>query len=170
MRRRKFLKVLGAGVPAASAAPSQLAASGPASEPRPIARPEEPRVLMVDDGRHAAPLYQFAPPLTPSDFVVTVDQLAESGIDTLIYLAGVEGGTALYDSQVCQKWGENVTKWTHPVFYRAARNIRHLIDSGHDPLKLICDRCREKGIFVIPGGWVSLHAGYLEDDRGSGRH
>ncbi len=110
------------------------------------------------------------PPLNPTDFTATVDQLVESGIDTLIYLAGVEGGTALYDSRVCQKWGENVLKWSHPVFYRAARNIRHLIDSGHDPLKLICDRCREKGIFLIPGAWVSLHAGYLEDDRGRGRH
>lgn len=170
MRRRNFLKVLGVSVPTASAVPSQLAASGAVGGPRSSTRPEEPRVLMVEDGRHAAPLYQFAPPLTPSDFVITVDQLLESGIDTLIYLAGVEGGTALYDSQVCQKWGENVTKWTHPVFYRAARNIRQLIESGHDPLKLICDRCREKGVFLIPGGWVSLHAGYLEDDRGRGRH
>ncbi len=170
MQRRKFLGVLGMGASVASVGPSTLAASGASQKKGPKAQPDEPRVFLVDDGRHAAPLYQFAPPLTPADFVATVDQLVESGIDTLIYLAGVEGGTALYDSRVCQKWGENVTRWTHPVFYRAARNIRHLIESGHDPLKLIVDRYQEKGIFLIPSVWLSLHAGYLQDDRGRGRH
>ena len=65
-------------------------------------------------GAHAAPLYQFAPPLTPEGFLATVDQLVGSGFDTLVYFAGLEGGVALYDSQVSQKWGDNVDTWKQP--------------------------------------------------------
>ena len=33
---------------------------------------------MLDDGRHAASLYQFEPPLEPADFAFNVDQLADA--------------------------------------------------------------------------------------------
>jgi hypothetical protein len=112
--------------------------------------PHEPRLFFYDDGRHASPLYQFAPPLTPEDFVFTVDQLVGTGIDTLIYSVGLEGGVVQFDSRFGQKWGENVDVWTHEIFYRASRNLHQLIRDGHDPLQLICDRCREKGIWFLP--------------------
>src|SRR5205823_4865474 len=111
MQRRQFLQALGAAAPGALA--GQLPA---ANAPTPGARPAEPRVFFYDDGRHASGLYQFAPPLTPADFTFTVDQLVASGVDTLLYMAGLEGGVVQYDSRVAPKWGDNVRQWQHPIF------------------------------------------------------
>lgn len=165
MKRRKFLQTVGATAPLAVVA--QTAGADPASVS--TVRPREPRVFMSDDGRHAAPLYQFAPTLEPADHTFILDQLVSSGVDTLIYFAGLEGGVALYDSQVAQKWGDNVVKWKHPVWYRAARHVQQLVADGHDPLELLCDRCREKGIWFIAGNWIGLQGGKREVDGGNGR-
>ena len=168
MQRREFIQTLGAAAPAAiGTRAAELAAVGPAGA---MVRPsEEPRVFLYDDGRHAAPLYQFAPPLKPADLMFTVDQLVGSGVDTLVYFAGLEGGVALYDSRVAQRWGDNVTRWTHPVFYRAARHIHKLIAEGHDPLKLLCDRCHEKGLWFIASNYLTLLGGKRTADGGMGR-
>ena len=98
-----------------------------------------------------------------------MDQLAGSGADTLVYFAGTEGGTVLYDSQVCQLWGDEVKKWTHYVWYRAAKILRQLIRDGHDPLKILCDRCRETGLFLIASAWVCVQGGTREKNEGLGR-
>ena len=139
MKRRSFLGTLSAGAAAALA-------GGPGSASPGAAKPPEPKVFFYDDGRHASALYQFAPPLSPDDLYLAVDQLVDSGVDTLIYSAGLEGGAVQYDSKVGQKWGDNVPMWAHPIFYRASRNLHQLIADGHDPLKLLCDRCHEKGL------------------------
>lgn len=167
MQRRRFLQTLGAAPPATLAAQASLAnetASAPTGSER-----TEPTVLLYDDGRHAAPLYQFAAPMAPQDLLATVDQLVASGVDTLVYLAGLEGGIALYDSKVSQTWGDNVDTWKHPVWYRAARHIRQFIDAGQDPLRLICDRCHEKGIWLIAGNYIGLEGSTREKDAGFGR-
>ena len=130
---------------------------------------DEPRVFLFEDGRHAASLYQFEFPLTPEDLILNVDQLVESGVDTLVYFAGTEGGMVLYDSKVAQTWGDNVVTWTHSVWYRAGRNLRQLIDDGHDPLQLLCNRCREKGIWFIPSNYVNFQGADRETDGGLGR-
>jgi hypothetical protein len=169
MQRRHFLQTLGtAAVPAALAAQ----AAGAVSSESPVVltmRSREPRVFLFDDGRHAAGLYQFEPPLTPADFTFTVDQLVNSGVDTLIYSAGLEGGVVLYDSRVAQKWGDNVTQWTHLVWYRAARIVQQLVADGHDPLKLLADRCHEKGLWFVASNWVDVQGGDRETYGGQGR-
>ena len=131
--------------------------------------PHEPRVFMFDDGRHAASLYQMEPPLKPEDLTFNVDQLVESGADTLVYFAGLEGGVVMYDSHVAPQWGDNVVKWTHSVWYRASRNIKQLIADGHDPLKLICDRSHEKGVWIIAANWAGFEGGDRETSGGLGR-
>ena len=143
MKRRQFIKTVGAGAPASLLVTGSSAKMNPVVE-RESKQREEPRVFLFDDGRHAADLYCFEPPVTPADHAVVVDQLASSGADTLVYFAGTEGGTVLYDSQVCQLWGDEVKKWTHYVWYRAAKILRQLIQDGHDPLKILCDRCRRR--------------------------
>jgi len=130
---------------------------------------DEPRVFIFEDGRHAASLYQFESPITPADLTYNVDQLASSGLDTLIYFAGTEGGVVLYDSEVAQTWGDNVVKWTHSVWYRAGRNLRQLIADGCDPLQLLCERCERKGVWFIAGNWVNFQGADRETDGGLGR-
>lgn len=130
---------------------------------------QEPRIFMFDDGRHKASLYQMEPPLNADDITYNVDQLVVSGVDTLVYAAGLEGGVVLYDSKVAPKWGYNVNRWTHTVWYRAARNIEHIIDTGLDPLKLLCDRSHEKGIWFIAANWVNFPGGNRKTDGGLGR-
>lgn len=169
MQRRHFLQTLGTGaVPGALVA--QAAGAAPAEPPTgALKQTREPRVFFFDDGRHAAGLYQFEPPLTPADHTFTVDQLVNSGVDTLIYGAGLEGGVALYDSRVAQKWGDNVTEWTHVVWYRAARILQQLIADGHDPLQLLADRCHEKGLWFFASNWVDLQGGDRATYGGQGR-
>ena len=169
MQRRKFLRTVGTVAPGALAAPLVHAASSRKHNPKDISKQQEPRVFFFDDGRHAADLYCFEPPVTPEDHTFIVDQLASSGVDALVYFASVEGGSALYDSKAVQVWGAEVKKWIHYVWYRAGRILRQLIDDGHDPLKLFCDRCHETGILMIASGWVSLHGGLRERLEGLGR-
>ena len=167
MQRRQFIQAVGAAPTAALATQTALAGDDNALATSSI--PAEPTVLLYDDGRHAAPIYQYAPPLRPQDFLVTVDQLIGSGADTLVYFSGLEGGIAIYDSQVSQKWGDNVDKWKHPVWYRGARHLKQLIDAGHDPLKLLCDRCHEKGLWFIAADYIGLQGSDREKDAGYGR-
>ena len=167
MKRRQFLKTVGAGAPAGLIVTGSSAKMNPVGE-RESKRRKEPRVFLFDDGRHAADLYCFEPPVTPADHAAVVDQLAGSGADTLVYFAGTEGGTVLFDSQVCQLWGDEVKKWTHYVWYRAAKILRQLIRDGQDPLKILCDRCRETGLFMIASAWVCVQGGTREKKRGAG--
>ena len=166
MQRRTFLRNVGASAPAAVVAGN--AGQGAGDEAVRADAPE-PRVFLFDDGRHAACLYQFEPPLTPEDLTFNVDQLVDSGVDTLVYFSGMEGGVVLYDSEVAQKWGDNVTRWTHPVWYRASRNLQQLIRDGHDPLKLLCERCHDKGILFLASDWVNLSGGDRATYGGQGR-
>ena len=167
MKRRAFLQNLGTTLPAGLVS-GAAAATAVANEPH-EENAIEPRVFMFDDGRHAACLYQFEAPLTPRDIEFNVDQLVDSGVDTLVYFAGVEGGVVLYDSEVAQTWGDNVQTWTHPVWYRAGRNIQQLIKDGHDPLGVLVKRCNEKGIFVLASNWVNLVGGDRKTHGGLGR-
>ena len=98
-----------------------------------------------------------------------VDQLVEAGVDTLFYSAGPEGGVVQYDSRVAAKWGDNVALWTHEIFYRAARTLHQLVADGHDPMKLLCDRSHEKGIWFMPAICVCILGGDRAVDNGMGR-
>ena len=107
MKRRKFLGTVGA-IAAPAALSTQL--SNPSFSQQQDGQPEsaadDPRVFIFDDGRHAADLYSFEPPITPAEHASIVDQLAGSGADALVYMAGVEAGAVLYDSYVAALWGD----------------------------------------------------------------
>ena len=66
-------------------------------------------------------------------------------------------------------WGAEVNKWSHYVWYRAGKILRQLIDEGHDPLKIVCDRCQEAGIFMVASAWVSLQGTNRQESEGWGR-
>lgn len=168
MKRRKFLQTVALAAPAAVLGSQDKLLAASSVAPARWEAPE-PKVFIYDDGRHASGLYQFAPPLTPRDITLHVDQIVESGVDTLFYSAGTEGGVVQYDSKVAAKWGDNVEVWTHQIFYRAARNLRQLIADGHDPMKLMCDRAHEKGIWFLPTISVLITGGDRATDIGLGR-
>src|SRR2546425_7770057 len=104
MQRRKFLQTIGTAPGGLLAKPP--VAAGQAAKTAACADRGEPRMFFFDDGRHAAGLYQFEPPLTPADHTYTIEQLVNSGVDTYIYAATLEGGVVQYDSKVGQEWGE----------------------------------------------------------------
>jgi hypothetical protein len=130
---------------------------------------QEPRVFFFDDGRHAAGLYQFEPPLTPADHAYTVEQLVNSSVDTYIYGATLEGGVVQYDSKVAQRWGDNVKVWTHVVWYRAARVLHQLIADGHDPLQLLIDGCHRHRMLFLASVCIALQGGDRAVHGGLGR-
>ena len=144
MKRRQFLKTQSAGL--------TVSASGANLNHRDRTSP--PRVFLFNDGRHCGGLDSFEPPLTPEDHLSIADQLVGSGVDALVLLAAGVHGTVLYPSRVADLWGDTVQQWDHYVWARTARVLRQLISDGHDPLKLLCDRCHHHGISIIP---VSLY-------------
>jgi hypothetical protein len=167
MQRRRFLKTM-------SAAPTALASSfvlraGERFSFGHSDSDQEPQVFFYDDGRHASGLYQFQPPLIPADLNLAVDQLTDSGVDTLFYSAGLEGGVVQYDSQVADKWGDNVQEWSHPIFYRAARNLQQLIADGHDPMRFLSERCHQNRMYFLPTCPLGIVGGSRETDLGYGR-
>jgi len=159
-----------AGAQAALLPAASAAASAGESRPPSGYRTPEPKVFFYDDGRHAAGLYQFAPPFDAADVTFNLDQVVEAGVDTLFYSAGLEGGVVQYDSRVAAKWGDNVRVWTHPIFYRAARNLRQLIADGLDPMKVLSQRAHEKGIWFLPTVSVGTLGNERETSLGLGRH
>ena len=61
-----------------------------------------------------------------------------------------DGRTVLHDTQVGEIWGDNVDEWPHLIFRRAHQNAKQLIQDGHDPLQLVCDRAHAKGMLLYP--------------------
>ena len=170
MKRRHFLQALSMAAPGAALVPPAAASAAKHhQETTANGKSKEPRVFFYDDGRHYSGLYQFAPPLEAADLTYAVDQLVDSGVDTLLYSAGLEGGAVQYGSQVAQKWGDNVDVWVHPIFYRASRNLQQLVADGNDPMRILAERCHQKGIWFIPTCPVCIIGGGAESERGYGR-
>ncbi len=56
----------------------------------------------------------------------------------------------LHDTRAGELMGHNIDSWDHLIFRRAAQNAKHLIDSGDDPLRIVCDRAHELGMQLYP--------------------
>ncbi|MBM3934172.1 MAG: hypothetical protein FJ319_07710 [SAR202 cluster bacterium] len=78
-----------------------------------------------------------------------VDELAGTPVDALMFCLG-DGRTVMHDTKVGELWGHNVEKWPHILFHRAAKNVRRLIDTGNDPLRVVADRAHAKGLLLYP--------------------
>lgn len=166
MNRRQFLQTRAAGLLASTA---DQPAGGSATEAVRRDPKAPPRVFLFNDGRHVGGLDSFEPPITPEDHGSIADQLAGSGVDALVLFAAGAHGTVLYPSRVADLWGATVQRWGHYVWGRTARVLRQLIADGHDPLKLLCDRCHHHGIRLIPSTWISLHSGNRQTHQNLGR-
>jgi len=123
-------------------------------------------IMFYHDGRHPL-IYMYEPPMQKKEYEAAVDELVGTSVDALMFCMG-DGRTVLHDTQVGELWGDNVDKWSHIIFRRAHQNAKALIESGNDPLKIVCDRAHEKGLKVYPTLLMAQGSGDRENDnRGS---
>ena len=126
----------------------------------------KPSIMFYHDGRHPL-IYMYEPPMQKAEYEAAVDELVGTSVEALMFCMG-DGRTVLHDTQVGELWGDNVDKWSHIIFRRAHQNAKALIDSGNDPLKIVCERAHEKGMKVYPTLLMAQGTGNREDDnRGS---
>ena len=163
LQRLIFLHVAGA---VASVSLLTLGTGHTAVQDQQLTGLTEPRVFVREDFHH---LSGIAPPLTRSDVTKTVDVIAGTGVNTLIFSLGSRGGMCLYDTHVGQMHSTNVDKWTHAVNYRDALHVRQLVAEGWDRPQLFCDRCHEEGILFFASAPLNIGSHTTEESRGLGR-
>ena len=108
----------------------------------------KPRIMFYHDGRHPH-IYRYEPPMQKKEYQACIDELVGTPIEAIMFCLG-EGRTVLHDTKVGELLGHNVDKWDHLVFHRAHQNAKGLIEAGHDPLRIVCERAHEKGLLLYP--------------------
>ena len=93
--------------------------------------------------------YEFDEPMGIEHLHNQVDMLVGTAVDTLAWHIGVPGAHR-YDTKVSTRWGHGKAKWTQARWYRVQENLDAFISRGIDPLRVILDRGKEKGIKVYP--------------------
>ena len=122
----------------------------------------QPRIMFYHDGRHPL-IYMYEPPMQKEEYEAAVDELVGTPVDALMFCLG-DGRTVLHDTKVGELWGHNVEKWPHIIFRRAHQNAKHLIESGNDPLRIVCDRAHAKGMLIYPTLLVQQGRGSRDQD------
>lgn len=114
----------------------------------------EKRLLFCNDARHYH-LYCFEPPISLEDARLPVDEIAGTGVDTLVYGFGA-GPATFHLTEVGEVFASHIEKFkdmpgvhrgTLPA-WRAYENIRSLEKRGVDLLKLLADAAHEKGLRI----------------------
>ncbi|MDE2666804.1 MAG: hypothetical protein OXI69_11700, partial [Acidobacteriota bacterium] len=113
--------------------------------------------MYYDDSRHSS-IYMYEPPMLKEEFEASVDDLVGTPVDALMFGLG-DGRTVLHDTKVGELWGDPVKEWTHLVFRRAHQNARMMLDSGGDPLRIVCERARAKGLAIYPSLFLNRGRG-----------
>ena len=108
----------------------------------------KPRIMFYHDGRHPH-IYRYEPPMQKEEYQACIDELVGTPVEAIMFCLG-EGRTVLHDTKVGELLGHNVDKWDHLVFHRAHQNAKSLIEAGHDPLRIVCERAHEKGLLLYP--------------------
>ena len=158
--RRDFIKgALSAGLVGAnqSDAKSSGDSAGKADSQR-----RKPRIMFYHDGRHPL-IYMYEPPMQKEEYEAGVDELANTPIEALMFCLG-DGRTVLHDTKVGELWGHNVKKWPQLIFRRAHQNAKQLIEAGHDPLQIICERAHAKRMLLYPTLLVQQRRGARGQD------
>lgn len=97
-------------------------------------------------------------------YAAMIDELLGTPVEAVMFCLG-EGRTMLHDTKVGELLGHNMEKWNHIVFRRAYQNAKSLIDAGHDPLRIVCDRAHEKGLLLYPTLLMQLGGAEWASDR-----
>lgn len=118
-------------------------------------------VMFYTDGRHTS-VYLYEPPMGVRQYVEPIDELVDLGIDTITYAVG-DCSVLLYATEVGERWGHNVDLTGHDIWWRAAHNARLMIQSGNDPLMLVCEHAHRRGFQFLPN--LLLNMGHWPHDR-----
>jgi len=105
-------------------------------------------VMFYSDGRHSS-VYLYEPPMAAQQYVEPIDELVDLGIDTITYAVG-DCSVLLYATKVGEQWGHNVDLTDHDIWWRAAHNARLMIESGTDPLLLVCEYAQQRDFQFLP--------------------
>ena len=122
---------------------------------------DKKEVMFYTDGRHTS-VYMHEPPMYKQQYVEPIDELLDLGIDTITYAVG-DCSVLLYDTKVGELWGHNVDLTNHPIWWKAARNVKSMIDRGIDPLMLVCEHAKSKGFQFLPS--LLLNMGHTAHGR-----
>ncbi len=100
-------------------------------------------------------------PMTPEDVCAYVDEVADTQV-TSFFVCPNYGMPLTYPSEVTEMIGSLMTdqQWEHVMrvgpepdrkgtMERGLANLRGLLNAGHDPVGLVVDRAREKGLEVF---------------------
>ncbi|MFH0965834.1 MAG: hypothetical protein V2A58_17695, partial [Planctomycetota bacterium] len=122
----------------------------------------ERRLIYHNDTRHTY-LYAFEPPMTMRDAQRPVDEIAGTGVDTLVSHVG-DWGVVKAGLFYRTKLGLD---WTPPTpvegdWWRARKNLESLWEKGLDPISILADRAHEKGMEFF--GSLRMNYGNLERD------
>ena len=118
-----------------------------------------PRLFFENDSRHTL-IYMYEPPVHAEEIESAVDELLGTPVAALVFNLGY-GNAFLHDTRVADQWGPQAHatevfrpdgdhQWDHLVFQRAYRNAQQLIAEGRDPLRIVCERARAKGLLLYP--------------------
>ncbi len=144
MKRRRFFKTALTGGLFAGATPSRAAHQDESSS----GARRRPRLMFYHDARHPA-IYMYEPPMEKPEFEAAVDELLGTPVEALMFGLG-DGRTVLHSTRVGELWGAPVKKWPHLIFRRAHQNARMMLERNQDPLRIVCERARAKGMFIYP--------------------
>jgi len=114
----------------------------------------ENEVILYTDGRHSS-VYIYEPPMNKRIYTAPIDELVDLGIDTICYAVG-DCRVLLYDTRAGERWGHNLKRSNHLIWYRAVINLARFIEDGHDPLQVVCERAHELGFNFVPSLLLGL--------------
>jgi len=111
------------------------------------------RFIYNSDGGNI--FYEKPPPMTPADVYTYVDEVVDTGVTTF-YVCPNFGMLMSYPSRVTEMLGSGLSAERNADIERIAAerkstersivNLRGLIAAGHDPVELVIDRARSKGL------------------------
>jgi len=100
--------------------------------------------------------YAAKPPMQAADVYRFVDEVADAGGVTTFYMCPNYGMPVIYPSKVTQMFGTGLNPEQKklvakvaalkPSSERGAANLKALVDAGHDPMALVINRAKAKGM------------------------
>jgi len=102
------------------------------------------RTLYYNDARRHY-LFVIEPPMSVEDAWQPVDEVSGTPVDTFVYAVSRRDGL-FYPSKVGMRFGGDILPFKSASWWRAWHNMQSLIDQGIDPLGVLIDRTKEKGM------------------------